>query len=91
MSRQIYRDFDEFADSIRRVGRSLHSHRTFCRGLVDRGGERGSHRMQQLQIGGASTFAGDGKPGTLTFGVPMTDPHSIRIDGQGLDDARSSC
>lgn len=41
--------------------------------------------VQQLQIGGPSTFAGDGEPEALTLGVPLTDPSRTRIDGQPLD------
>jgi AraC family ethanolamine operon transcriptional activator len=86
MSRQIYRDFDEFADSIRGLaGRFIPTARSAADWWIE-AVNVDRIEMQQLQIGGASTFAGDGKPGTLTFGIPMTDPHSIRIDGQGLDD-----
>jgi len=86
MSRQVYRDFDEFADSIRGLaGRFIPTARSASDWWIDAVNVQ-RIELQQLQIGGASTFAGDGKDGTLTFGIPMTDPHSIRIDGHGLGD-----
>ena len=86
MGRQIYRDFDEFADSIRGLaGRFIPTARSDADWWIEAVNVQ-RVELQQLQIGGASTFAGDGKPGTLTFGIPMTDPHSIRIDGHGLGD-----
>jgi len=45
----------------------------------------GALSLQQLQIGGSSTFAGDGQSGCFTLGIPMTRAQSIRIDGQRLD------
>jgi len=86
MGRQIYGDFDEFADSIRGLaGRFIPTARSDADWWIEAVNVQ-RIELQQLQIGGASTFAGDGKPGTLTFGIPMTDPHSIRIDGHGLGD-----
>ena len=86
MGRQIYRDFDEFADSIRGLaGRFIPTARSAADWWIEAVNVQ-RIELQQLQIGGASTFAGDGKPGALTFGIPMTDPRSIRIDGRGLAD-----
>ncbi len=45
----------------------------------------GALSLQQIQIGGSATFAGDGQLGSFTIGIPMTRPQSIRIDGQRLD------
>ncbi|HEY4367568.1 MAG TPA: helix-turn-helix domain-containing protein [Steroidobacteraceae bacterium] len=87
MGRHIYRDFDEFADSIRGLaGRFIPTARSAADWWIQ-AVEVQRIQLQQLQIGGASTFAGDGKSGTVTFGIPMTDPRSIRIDGHGLLDS----
>lgn len=83
----VFNDFDEFADSIQGIaGRFVPTARPEADWWLDVAAV-GALSMQQLQIGGAATYAGDGTPDTLTFGIPMTTPDRIRIDGQPLDDS----
>jgi AraC family ethanolamine operon transcriptional activator len=84
MARRVFRDFDEFADSIAGLaGRFVPTARSKSEWWLDV--VRPGHlALQQLQIGGATTFAGDGLNGTYTLGLPMTDPRHIRIDGHEL-------
>lgn len=86
MARLVFTDFDEFADAV--IGLN-------CRYIPTARSEADwwiepMHverlKLQQLQIGGAATFAGDGKEGELTLGIPITDPKAIRIDGHELSD-----
>jgi AraC family transcriptional regulator, ethanolamine operon transcriptional activator len=85
MSRLIFRDFDEFADSIDGIaGRFVPTARSTAEWWVD-AVPAGVLSLQQIQIGGSATFAGDGAIGSFTLGIPMTKPQSIRIDGQRLD------
>ena len=85
MSRLVFRDFDEFADSIAGVaGRFVPTARSSTEWWIDLV-PAGALSLQQLQIGGSATFAGDGQSGCFTIGIPMTRPQSIRIDGQRLD------
>src|SRR4030095_2735900 len=85
MSRLVFRDFDEFADSIAGVaGRFVPTARSSTEWWIDLV-HAGALSLQQRQIGGSSTFAGDGQSGCFTIGVPMTRAQSIRIDGQRLD------
>jgi AraC family transcriptional regulator, ethanolamine operon transcriptional activator len=85
MSRLVFRDFDEFADSIDGIaGRFVPTARSAAEWWVD-AVRAGMLSLQQIQIGGSATFAGDGQPGSFTLGVPMTKPQCIRIDGQRLD------
>lgn len=85
MSRLIFRDFDEFADSIAGIaGRFVPTARSSAEWWVD-AVPAGVLSLQQIQIGGSATFAGDGAIGSFTLGIPMTKPQSIRIDGQRLD------
>ena len=85
MARLVFRDFDEFADSIAGVaGRFIPTARAAAEWWVE-GVRAGSVSLQQIQIGSATTFAGDGEPGTYTLGLPMTDPRHIRIDGHFLE------
>lgn len=85
MARLVFRDFDEFADSIAGVaGRFIPTARSTSEWWVE-GVQPGSVSLQQLQIGSATTFAGDGEPGCYAFGLPMTDPTQIRIDGHFLE------
>ena len=80
MTRIVFSDFDEFADSIRGIaGRFIPTARSQADWWVDVS-SLGRVDLQELQIGGAATYAGDGTPNTLTIGVPMTDPKKIRID-----------
>jgi AraC family ethanolamine operon transcriptional activator len=84
MNRLSYGDFDEFADCISGVaGRFVPTARSTGDWWIERVSIDGLD-LQRLQIGSATTYAGDGIPGTLTFGIPISDPSSIRIDGQGL-------
>ena len=85
MSRLIFRDFDEFADSIDGIaGRFVPTARSTAEWWVD-AVPAGALSLQQIQIGGSATFAGDGASGSFTLGIPMTRPQCIRIDGQRLD------
>jgi AraC family ethanolamine operon transcriptional activator len=85
MSRLVFRDFDEFADSIAGVaGRFVPTARSTTEWWIDLV-PAGVLSLQHLQIGGSSTFAGDGQSGCFTLGIPMTKPQFIRIDGQRLD------
>jgi AraC family ethanolamine operon transcriptional activator len=86
MTRIVFSDFDEFADSIRGIaGRFVPTARSQADWWVDVS-TVGRVDLQELQIGGAATYAGDGTPNTLTIGIPMTDPKKIRIDGHALED-----
>lgn len=80
MSRTVYRDFDEFAESIAGVeGRFVPTARSAAEWwLQGRVARRIS--FQQLQIGGRATFAGGGQQDMLTLGLPITDARCIRID-----------
>jgi AraC family ethanolamine operon transcriptional activator len=85
MSRLVFRDFDEFADSIAGIaGRFVPTARSSAEWWVD-AVPAGVLSLQQIQIGGSATFAGDGAVGSFTLGIPMTRPQSIRIDGQRLE------
>jgi AraC family transcriptional regulator, ethanolamine operon transcriptional activator len=85
MARLVFRDFDEFADSIEGVaGRFIPTARSASEWWIE-AVRPGSVHLQQLQIGSATTFAGDGEPDSYTFGLPMTDPRQIRIDGHFLE------
>lgn len=86
MTKTIFRDFDEFADAINGIaGRfvpTARSDRDWWVQVVP----VGQVAMQQVQVGGASTFAGDGMDNALTIGIPVQESHRIRIDGQPLDE-----
>lgn len=85
MTRQIYRDFDEFAESIRGLaGHFIPTSRATSDWWIE---TKPLDRvtMQRIQIGGAGVLVGDGKPGAITLGVPLADPASIRIDGVGME------
>ena len=85
MARMVFRDFDEFADSITGVaGRFIPTARSASEWWLE-GVSPGAVSLQQIQIGSATTFAGDGEPGRYTLGLPMTDPAHIRIDGHVLE------
>jgi AraC family ethanolamine operon transcriptional activator len=84
MTRTVFSDFDQFADSIRGIaGRFVPTARSEAEWWVE-ATSLGRAELQQLQIGGAATYAGDGTQGTLTLGIPMSDPRRIRIDGHAL-------
>jgi len=84
MSRIIFRDFDDFAAAINGVaGQFVPTARPEQDWWVQATPiERVS--LQQVQIGGAATFAGDGSAGLLTLGIPLTQTAKIRIDGNEL-------
>lgn len=85
MARLVFRDFDEFAEAITGVdGRFIPTARSVSEWWTE-AVRPGSVSLQQIQIGSATTFAGDGEPGRYTFGLPMTDPTQIRIDGHFLE------
>ena len=82
--RQAYADFDEFADSLSGVaGRFVPTARSSSDWWIENAAA-GRLRLQHVQVGGATTFAGDGAADHLTLGIPLTDPAPIRIDGQPL-------
>ena len=84
MERHTYTDFDEFADAIDGVaGRFVPTARATGDWWIDKTDLR-EGTLQRLQVGGATTYAGDGVADTVTIGVPMTDPRLLRIDGQPL-------
>lgn len=86
MARLVYKDFDEFADSINGVaGRFVPTAHAVSEWWIDKAAIR-RLQLQQLQVGGATTFAGDGMAGSLTVGLPLTEPAAIRIDGHSLAD-----
>lgn len=86
MTRIVFSDFDEFADSIHGIaGRFVPTARSEKDWWIDVTSV-GRVDLQQLQIGSAATYAGDGTPNTLTLGIPMTAPRHIRIDGRELQD-----
>src|SRR4030095_2662093 len=85
MSRLVFRDFDEFADSIAGVaGRFVPTARSSTEWWIDLV-PAGALSLAQRQLGVSSPFAGDGQSGCFTIGIPMTRAQSIRIDGQRLD------
>lgn len=85
MARLVFKDFDEFADAINGLaGRFVPTARAQTDWWVQRV-PVGAAPIQQVNIGGASTFVGEGTPDTLTFGIPVTTPQRIRIDGRALD------
>jgi AraC family ethanolamine operon transcriptional activator len=86
MTKTTFRDFDEFADAINGLaGRFVPTARSDADWWVQVV-PVGRVAMQQVQIGGASTFAGDGRENSLLIGIPVAAPRRIRIDGQTLDD-----
>ena len=85
MARLVFRDFDEFADAISGVaGRFIPTARSTAEWWIE-STKVGRVSLQQLQIGSPATFAGDGEPNSMTFGLPMTDPTRLRIDGHFLE------
>ncbi|HEY6642016.1 helix-turn-helix domain-containing protein [Povalibacter sp.] len=84
MERQAYTDFDEFADSLSGVaGRFVPTARSSGEWWIERA-HAGRIDLQHVQVGGATTFAGDGVPDHLMIAIPIADSESIRIDGQPL-------
>lgn len=85
MVRCVFSDFDQFADAISGLdGRYIPTARSNQTWWIDPM-RIGRLRLQQLQVGSPSTFAGDGEaPGVITVGIPTTDPGAIRIDGEEM-------
>lgn len=85
MTRTVFSDFDEFADSLRGVsGRFVPTARSQAEWWVQ-ATSLGRMDLQEVQVGGAATYAGDGTPNSLTLGIPMTEARRIRIDGHALE------
>jgi AraC family ethanolamine operon transcriptional activator len=85
VTRRIYRDFDEFADSLIGIeGRFIPTARATAEWWVE-SASVGHKQLQAFQTGSAATFAGQGKPNSFTVAVPTTDPRQIRIDGHFLE------
>ncbi|WP_157995601.1 helix-turn-helix domain-containing protein [Peristeroidobacter soli] len=85
MTRIVYQDTDEFADALRgTVGCFIRTAPSELNWWID-GIELATGTMQHLHTGGPFTFAGRGKPGTLTFQVPLTNLGTVRVNGQILD------
>jgi AraC-like DNA-binding protein len=79
-------DFDEFADSIAGVaGRFVPTARSTADWSIQVI-PVGRVAIQQLQTGGATAFAGDGRDQAITIGVPFVGPKTIRVDGDPLGD-----
>lgn len=86
MARLVYGDFDEFADSICGVaGRFVPTARSAADWWIERARVEDID-LQQLQVGGATTFAGDGVADSVTIGMPLSEVGTIRIDGHNLGD-----
>ena len=86
MTRIAYWDFDEFAEAINGVsGRFVPTARAETEWWV-RNAPVAGVSVQQLQIGAAATFVGDGKENSITLGLPATAQQHIRIDGELIED-----
>src|SRR5688572_23036100 len=86
MTKIVFKDFDEFADAINGVaGRFVPTARSEGDWWVQVV-PVGRLAIQQVHIGGASTFAGDGRDKAITVGIPVTSSRRIRIDGDSLED-----
>lgn len=86
MAKMTFRDFDEFADAIDGLtGRFVPTARSETDWWVDVV-PVGRVALQHVNIGGASTFAGDGIDNSLLIGIPVAQSRRIRIDGQSFDD-----
>ncbi len=69
MARLVFRDFDEFAEAITGVdGRFIPTARSTSEWWIE-AVRPGSVSLQQIQIGSATTFAGDGESGRLHAGL----------------------
>lgn len=86
MTRIIFRDFDEFAEAINGIaGRFVPTARSETDWWVQVV-PAGRVTVQQVQIGGASTFVGDGTPNAITIGIPIKPSRRVRIDGQQIEE-----
>ncbi|MFL6547661.1 MAG: helix-turn-helix domain-containing protein [Povalibacter sp.] len=87
MSRIVYQDFDEFADDIDGAdGRFVPTARATGDWWIERA-FIGELTLQQLQVGAAATYAGDGSQGRASVWIPLSNPASIRVDGHALDES----
>lgn len=86
MARVVFRDFDEFADSLSGVtGRYIPTARSTESWWIE--AVRVNRLvLQRVQVGGAATFAGDGTQGSVSLGIALADATAIRIDGHALSD-----
>jgi AraC family ethanolamine operon transcriptional activator len=85
MTRIVFSDVDEFSDTLAgTAGRCMPTARSTEEWWVQTLAS-GGVRMQTFQIGGRSTFAGDGKLNQITLQVPLSDPARSRLDGWPLD------
>ena len=84
MTRIVFRDFDEFTDSLGgMVGRVIPTARSTEAWSIQTAAI-GRMLAQSFQVGSAVTFSGDGKRDEVALHIPLTDPIKIRIDGQSL-------
>jgi AraC family ethanolamine operon transcriptional activator len=89
MTRIVFSDFDEFSDAVAgTAGQFMPTARWTNEWWVQNVAASGV-QMQTFQIGGQSTFVGDGKPNQITLQVPLSDPARSRLDGSPLD--QDSC
>lgn len=84
MFKNVFRDFDEFAEYVRGIeGRFMPTGPSSTEWWVQ-GSQASRVSVQELQIGGCATFAGTGERGKIALGVPMTDARHMRIDAAAL-------
>ena len=84
MTKIVFRDFDEFAAAINGIaGQFVPTARSQADWFVQ-SAPLARVAMQQVQIGGATTFAGDGTTNAITIGIPLSDWKPMRIDGDSL-------
>jgi AraC family ethanolamine operon transcriptional activator len=84
MTKLVFRDFDEFAAAINGIaGQFVPTARSQTEWFVQ-AAPLDRVAMQQVQIGGATTFAGDGTPNAFTIGIPLSDWKPMRVDGDPL-------
>jgi AraC-like DNA-binding protein len=85
MTRIVFRDFDEFSDTLAgTAGQCMPTAQPSEEWWVQTVAS-GGVQIQTFQIGGRSTFAGDGKLDQITLQVPLSDPAKSRLDGWPLD------
>ncbi len=85
VTRTVYQDIDEFAAALRGTdGCFIRTAPSALHWWID-GVDLTTASMQHLHAGGAFTFAGRGKPGTLTFHLPLTQVATVRVNGQLLE------
>ena len=84
MNRYVFSDFDHFADTISGLnGRYIPTAPSASDWWIDPV-RVARLKVQQLQVGAPAAFAGDGEPGEVTVGIPISDPTAIRIDGDAM-------